>query len=99
MSSQIWICTVEISFFDPSRPDTPKNAFTVITTWASDHEEFAAKCKQMLESYGWNLLGVEKSNPASPAHNYSDDVADMLERTRINPNAVIYGTLHTYPVM
>ena len=24
-------------------------------------------CKEMLESYGWNLLGVEKSNPASLA--------------------------------
>jgi hypothetical protein len=50
----------------------------------------------MLESYGWNLLGVEKSNPASLAHDYSDEVADMLERTRANPNAIIYGAFHTY---
>jgi hypothetical protein len=56
-------------------------------------------CKEMLESYGWNLLGVEESNPASLAHDYSDEVADMLERTRANPNAVIYGTFHTHPVM
>jgi hypothetical protein len=53
----------------------------------------------MLESYGWNLLGVEESNPASLAHDYSDEVADMLERTRANPNAVIYGSFHTHPVM
>jgi len=53
----------------------------------------------MLESYGWNLFGVEKSNPVSPGHDHNDEVAEMLEGARGNPNAIIYGTFHTYPVM
>ena len=99
IASEVWIGTVEISYLDSDKPDTRKNAFTVVTTWACNAEEFAEKCKRMLESYGWNLLGVEKSNPASVAHGYSDEVTDMLERTRVNPKAVIYETFHTYPVM
>lgn len=99
MGSEIWIGVVEISYIDSDQPNTRKNAFTVVTTWACNPEEFAAKCKRMLESYGWNLLGIEKSDPASAAHDYSDEVADMLESTLVNPNAIIYGIFHTYPVM
>lgn len=99
MKPTIWIGTIDLSYFDSDKPDSRKNAFAVVTTWACKPEEFAEKCKLMLESYGWSLLGVEKSNPASPIQDYSDEVADMLERTRVNPNAVIYGTFHTYPVM
>jgi hypothetical protein len=96
---EIWIGVVEVSYIDSDKPDIRKNAFTVVTTWARNSDEFSAKCKRMLESYGWNLLGVETSNPASPDHNYSDEVAEMLERTRVNPNAIIYGTFNNYPVM
>lgn len=96
---EIWIGVVEISYFKPEKPDIRENAFTVITTWARNADEFAEKCKRMLESYGWTLLGVEKSNPASVADNYSDEVEDMLERTGINPKAVIYGAFYNYPVM
>ena len=54
------------------------------------------KCKRMVEGYDWTFLG-EKSSPASLSYEYSEDIADMLGRTRINPHAVIYGTFHTYP--
>ena len=53
----------------------------------------------MLESYGWKLLGVDRANPAPEEGDFSEEVEDMLERTRGNPNAIIYGTFHSYPVM
>ena len=99
MRSEIWIGIVEISYFDPGEPGTRKNEFTVVTTWACNPDEFTEKCKRMLESHGWTTLGVERLNPASVAHDYSDEVKHMLERTRVNPNAVMCGTFHTYPVM
>jgi len=71
----------------------------VVTTWANNPDEYAQKCKRMLESYGWNLLGVEKAGPVPEDGEYTEEVEDMLERTRNNPNAIIYGTFHTYPVM
>jgi hypothetical protein len=96
---EMWIGTIELSHCDSEASAIRKNAFTVVTTWANSAEEFAEKCNRMLNSYGWHLLGVEKANPASEDHDYSDEVTDMLERTRGNPNAIIYGTFYTYPVM
>jgi hypothetical protein len=95
----IWIGTIEISYTNENAPTVFKPAFTVITTWASDAEEFHEKCVRMLESHGWRLIGVERSNPAPGNRTFSEEVEDMLERTRNNPNAVIFGTFHTYPVI
>ena len=99
MHSEIWLGTIEISYSDWENRSIRKNAFTVVTTWANNAEEFKQKCTEMLESYGWKLLGVERANPVPLDYDFSDEVSDMLERTRANPNAIIYGTFHTYPVM
>jgi hypothetical protein len=98
MAKVIWVGTIEISYLDHEGSDKRKNAFTVVTTWAGGAEEYRRKCELMLESYGWKLLGIEQANPAEN-YDYDEEVADQLERTRVNPNAVIYGTFYTYPVM
>jgi hypothetical protein len=101
MQPVIWIGTMEISFTDHEGPSEtkPKPAFTVVTTWATSPDKYGQKCKRMLEGYGWNLLGVERARPAPEDGEYSEAVPDVLERTRNNPNAIICGTFHTYPVM
>ena len=99
MQPEIWVGTIEISYFDWEKPGVRKNAFTVVTTWASNIEQFEQKCILMLKSYGWTLLGVDKANPVPSDYEFNEEVADMLERTRTNPKAIIYGTFHTYPVM
>src|SRR5262252_3097143 len=99
MQPQVWIGTVEISFSDPEFPNVMKPAFTLVTTWAANSDEFRQKCIRMLESYGWKLLDVERARPAPEDADYSEEVEDMLERTRSNPNATIYGTFYSYPVM
>jgi beta-galactosidase/beta-glucuronidase len=53
----------------------------------------------MLESYGWKLLDVERTNPVPANGAFSEEVEGMLERTRNNPSAIIYGTFYSYPVM
>lgn len=101
MALVIWIAVIEISFTDPEGPTTakPKPAFAVVTTWATSSEEYKEKCERMLKSYGWNLIEVDNAGPASERGDFSDEVEDMLERTRSNPNAIIYRTFHSYPVM
>jgi hypothetical protein len=95
----MWIGTIEISWSDEKSPVVFRPAFTVVTTWAADAEQSRDNCIRMLESYGWKLLGVEQANPVPEDAEFSEEVEDMLERTRVNPNAIIYGTFHTYPVM
>ena len=95
----IWIGTVEISWTNEKTPDVFPPAFTVVTTWAVSLEEFREKCIRMLESYGWKLLDVERANPVPENGAFSEEVEDMLKRTRSNPNAIIYGTFYSYPIM
>ena len=99
MSLEVWIGTIEVSYFHPDNPGTRRNAFTTVTTWASNSDEFAEKCDRMLRDYGWTLLGVERASRVPEEGEYSEEVEGMLERTRSNPNAIIYRTFHSYPVM
>ena len=95
----IWIATIEISWSHEKTPTVFRSAFTVVTTWATSPEEFREKCVRMLESYRWKLLDVERANPVPKDGEFSEEVKDMLERTRTNPNAIIYGTFYSDPVM
>jgi hypothetical protein len=99
MNSEVWIGTIEISYVSADDFGSSKRAFTVVTTWAASLEEFTQRCDDMLETYGWKLLGVEKANPVPDDSSFDDEVEDMLARTRANRAAIIYGTFHTYPVM
>jgi hypothetical protein len=44
MGKVIWVGTIEISYLDHEDSDKRKNAFTVVTTWASNANEFRRKC-------------------------------------------------------
>ncbi len=79
----IWIGTVEISWTNEKTPDVFQPAFTVVTTWAVSLEEFREKCIRMLESYGWKLLDVERANPVPENGAFSEEVENMLKRTRV----------------
>jgi hypothetical protein len=95
----VWIGTIEISWSDEKTPNVFRPAFTVVTTWAASPEECREKCFRMLENYGWKLLAVERANPVPDNGEFSEEVEDMLERTESNPNAIIYGTFYSYPVI
>jgi hypothetical protein len=95
----VWIGTIEISWSEDKTPTVFRPAFTVVTTWATSPEEFREKCVRMLDSYGWKLLHVEHANPVRKDGEFSEEIEDMLERTRTNPDAIIYGTFYSYPVM
>ncbi len=97
MAKRIWIGTVEIEYTTKESPGKAKRAFTNITTWAGDYDEFCRKCKEMLDHYGWQLQGIEKAVPVQQSCQFDDEVRDMIERTRANRSAVIHGTFHTYP--
>ena len=78
MAMEIWVGTIEISYLDHEDSNKRKNAFTVVTTWASGAGEFRRKCELMLESYGWLLLGIERANPAREDYDYNEEVADQF---------------------
>ena len=97
MQEQVWVGTVELEYTAQDVPRRAKRAFTNITTWAGDYDEFCRKANQMLEHYGWRLLRVEQARPIRRGQDFGEELRDMIERTRANRSAVIYGTFHTYP--
>jgi hypothetical protein len=95
----IWLGTIEISWPHGNGPNRLRPAFTNVTTWASRQDESRDKCIHRLESYGWKLLDIERCNPISEDGDFSEEIEDMIERTRTNPKAIVYGTFYSYPVM
>jgi hypothetical protein len=67
-----------------------------ITTWAGSKEAANSKIEKYLNSLGWSLVSVDKAEVIGGESEFGDEVAEMIERTRSNLNAIILGTFHTY---
>jgi hypothetical protein len=96
---RVWIGTIEISCNNEQSPDVFQPVFTRVTTWASNPKEFREKCVRMSTECGWNLLGVVRASPVPDDREFTEEIEAMLERTRGNPNAIVYGPFHSYPLM
>jgi hypothetical protein len=97
MKREIWLGLVELKYTDPKAPDNVKCAFTNVATWARDSQEFFQKAKEMIEHYGWELLGIEEAGPVDEKLEYSPVIEELIEKTRESPNAVLYGAFHAHP--
>lgn len=98
---QLWIGLVEVR----PRPncdilDGLKGAFVNIVTWATNAHEYERRARLVLDKLHLHVVGVENAEPvdARRAHEGSlaDSIEDMVSRAEGNPNAIIYGTFHTY---
>lgn len=82
-----------IGFYRNEKPNPDKTRFSVtcrqMDGFPSNAEEFRDKCIRMIESYGWKLIEVERANPVADNGAFSDEVQDILERTRSSPNALV----------
>ena len=92
---RIWLVMVEIVAETDSSSE-PKAGFMNITTWADSRRVASSKIERYLNSIGWQLVQVERADVIDEDFRCGDDVADMIERTRNNMNAIILGTFHTY---
>lgn len=92
----IWLVLTEIVAQTEDSPRALKVGFMNVTTWAETKEAAGTKIRLYLESFGWNLVSIEEAEVVGDKGFYGDDVAEMIERTRGNPKAIILGTFHTY---
>jgi hypothetical protein len=92
----IWLVLTEIVAQTAGPPTSSEVGFMNVTTWADCKEAAGTKIRQYLESFGWKLVSIEEANVVEDEGAYGEDVADMIERTRSNPRAIILGTFHTY---
>jgi hypothetical protein len=92
----IWLVLTEIVAQTGDPPRASEVGFMNVTTWAESKEAAGTKIRRYLESFGWNLVLIEGASVVEDKGSYGDDVAEMIERTRGNPKAIILGTFHTY---
>ncbi len=77
-----------------------KGAFVHIVTWASDAEEYRRNADLALGELGLFVVEIESPEPVAERRmkgvTLEEEVEDMIARARDIPNAIIYGTFHTW---
>jgi len=91
----MWLVVAEI-IGKCDRSSESEIGFMNITMWADSKEGASLKIERYLNSFGWNLVEVDTADIIDEDSRLGDEVADMIDRTRDNPNAIILGTFHTY---
>jgi len=51
---------------------------------------------EILKTYGWQVLGIEVVHRFDDSKNYTEDVLDIADRAKTNPDACIVGTVFSY---
>jgi hypothetical protein len=51
---------------------------------------------EVLKSYGWEVLGIEAERRFDDSKNYTEDLLDIADRAKTNPDACIVGTVFSY---
>jgi hypothetical protein len=93
---KMWLILTEIIGDSKGSSSDSEIGFMNITTWAESQEIAGEKIRRYLASCGWHLVSVEKADVIDEELQYGEDVSEMIERTRPNPNAIILGSFHTY---
>ena len=93
---KLWIATCEVSV-EPGVLDSARTvAFTNVVTWGETSEDALARIRNCFTEYQWTFIGCEQIDPVNPEKDYGDSLNDLIDRAKDNPNALIYGTFHTY---
>ena len=93
---ELWIGVVEV-LTEPSSGDGDTRAFTNVITWATSVSTFLAKVTSVFSEYGWSVLGSENVRPIDFEAEFGEEIIEIIERAKTNPNACIFATFHYYP--
>ena len=93
---RLWIITAEILLKSDDLPSGHTKGFTNVVTWAGSSKAAQQRVSEVLKSYEWEVLGIEAARPFDESRSYDDDLLDIIDQARTNPNACIYGTIFSY---
>ena len=96
----LWIGKVEVR---PLKGSTTlgdaKGAFVNVVTWSRDLDEFRKNAEIVLGELGLFVVDVENPEPVSVRREkavFEESIENMVARAQGNPDAIIYGTFHTW---
>jgi len=95
---ELWIGLVEVRPFD-RKAYGAAGAFTNIVTWACDVEGFRKKAEIIAATMDMCVADIEEAEPLAERIKkltLTEEIDEMVVRAESNPNAIVYGTFHTY---
>jgi len=99
-NQELWIGLVEVRPLPHSDLlGDAAGAFTHIVTWASDPSEFRQKSENLANHLGLFVVSVETEELVDRRKRRADlaeALEDLILRAEFNPDAILYGTFHTY---
>jgi len=99
-AKQLWIGLVEVRAARPTDVLVDaKGAFVNLVTWAADSGQFKNNAELVLGNLGLFVVNIENPEPVSVRRKKAvleEEIEDMVARAEGNPNAIIYGTFHTW---
>ncbi|HSS99600.1 MAG TPA: hypothetical protein VLK33_21340 [Terriglobales bacterium] len=95
-TKRIWIITAEILVKSGDLPSGDTKGFTNVVTWAASPETAQRKVSEVLKSYDWEVLEIEAARPFDDSRSYDDDILEIVDQAKTNPNACIFGTIFSY---
>jgi hypothetical protein len=96
---ELWIGLVELKPLNRQAYGAA-GAFTNIVTWANDAEGFRKKVEVLaaiIDMYVADAEGAEPLTQRAEKGNITEEIDDLVLRAESNPDAILYGTFHSYP--
>lgn len=93
---RLWIGVAEV-LTEPSPGDGNTRAFTNVVTWADCTRDYVTAVTKVFSEYGWTVLGVENARPIDSETDFNEEIAEIIENAKTNPNACIFATCYYYP--
>ncbi len=94
----MWLVVCEVSFEPGDLAGDDTKGFMRVTMWGPTGESLRERLAECLQSHGWHLISIEKVRRIDQDADYSDEIAEMIDRTRHNPDAIIVGRVFSYKV-
>ena len=95
-TQQLWVITAEILVEPGYLASGNTKGFTNVVTWADSAKTAEQKVSEVLKSHGWEVLGIEDTRLFDESRSYDDEVLDIVDQAKTNPNACIIGTVFSY---
>jgi hypothetical protein len=95
---ELWIGLVELRPLD-RKTFGAAGAFTNIVTWGQSADGFRTKAELVAQIVNMFVAGVERAEPLAERKEkwtLTEEVEDIIRRAESNPDAIIFGTFHTY---
>jgi len=97
---QLWIGLVEVRALKRTEVlGDAKGAFVNLVTWADHADQFKSNAELVLNELGLFIVEIDNPEPVATRKKkagFEEEIEDMIARAENNPNAIIYGTFHTW---